>query len=101
MIVLILILNLGISLTVLFSIRKGKIVKYSRLLKYINIAQIVSILLVLILFVFLMVDLYTAQPIINDGRALGLWTIFIYASLGIIVLIFNVVILLLNWFSKK
>lgn len=48
-----------------------------------------------------MIDLITVQPIINDGRTLGILLMLIYALIGVIVLIFNVVILLLNHFSKK
>jgi hypothetical protein len=101
MIVLIFILNLFISLAVLFFIKKRKVIKYSSFLKYVNITQIISILLVPILFVFLMIDLNTAQPIINDGRAFGIYLFFIYALFGIIVLILNTIILLINYFSHK
>jgi hypothetical protein len=99
MIVFILILNFIISCGVLFFIKTGKVIKYSRVLQYINVTQIISILLVPILFIFLMIDLNTQQPIINDGRALGILLVLIYALLGIIVFMLNVVILLLNRFS--
>ena len=90
MILFIIILNLVISLAVLFLIRKGKIVKYSRIFKYINIVHISSIGLLVFL------DLY-----IVENRASGIFLFFIYALLGAIVLILNVIFLLRNYFSKK
>ena len=86
---IIILLNLGISRIVLFLIRKGKIVKYSRFLKYINIIHIISIGL-LILFDFCFVE----------SREDAICSFFIYALLGIIVLILNLVFLLLNRFFK-
>ena len=97
MILFILAINLMISFAVLLLIKKGKINKYACLLRYVNVIQLISILLVPILFILLMFDL----PIINDGRAFGILLLLIYGLLGIIVLILNTAILFINYFSHK
>jgi hypothetical protein len=90
MIVFIIILNLIISLGVLFLIKKGAIIKYSCFLKYVNITQVISILL----FVSISFCKFV------DDRLSAIYLFFIYVLLSIIVFIVNAVILLIN-FSRK
>jgi len=97
MILYLAVFNLLISFGVLFLIKKGKIKKYCNILRYVNITQIIAILLIPIILIFLMIDLEAKQPIINDGRGFGILTFFIYALLGIVIFIINVVIVLFNW----
>jgi hypothetical protein len=102
MILFIIVVNLIVSLIILNLIKKGKIKKYCKILRCLNKAQVISVLLSPILFIILMIDLYSEHSIFdNDGRVGGILLLFIYALLGIIVFIFNVVILFLNHFSHK
>lgn len=94
-------LNSIISLIALSWIKRGVIIKYTYILRCVNVVQLVLLLFIPLSGVFLMIDLFTPPPIIENGRALGLWITLIYALLGILVFIFNVVILLINRCSKN
>jgi hypothetical protein len=93
MILFILIFNFIISFGGLFLIKKEKIIKYSRVLQYANIVQIILCLFIILL-------LFGFFSIVND-RVSAIFLFLIYAILSITILIFNLVILLLNHFSKR
>ena len=89
MILLILILNLVLSLIVLQLIKDGKIVKYNRILKYLNMFHIIA----LCLLVFF--DLCMAE---SRGGAMSAF--LLYVPIASIVFIFNISVLLLNRFFR-
>ena len=93
------ILNFSSSLGVLFLIKKGKIVKYSRILRYVNIAQVILILFLPILFIVSIIDMY--YTIFNHERTLDILMMLFYTILGAVVFMFNVIIILLNYYYKS
>ena len=97
---LIIIFNLVVSMTTLLLVKIKKTIKHARVLMCVNITQIVIQLLIFIICVFLIFFTSPEHPIINDGRSLGIWETFIHAVSGILVLLFNIIILL-NDISKN
>lgn len=89
MIVLVFPIYLLTSLIVLFLIKKKKVVKYARLLKYVNIVHIISVGL------FFLFGLYFVED-----RGGAICHFFTYVLWGTIVFLIDVVVLLLNRFSK-
>ena len=81
------------SLRVLFAVKKGQIVKNTRFLKYINVIHLIAACL-FYLFVFLILPLF-------GGRDEFVTAFFIYALLGAATLIGNIVVLLINKFTKN
>lgn len=93
---LIIVFNLVVSMTTLLLVKVKKNVKYAHVLMCVNITQIVLQLLIFIICEFLIFFTSPEHPIINDGRALGIWETFIHAILGVIVLSLNIILLLKN-----
>ncbi len=93
--------NLVISMTMLLLLKTKKIGNHTCVLTYVNAIQIVLHLLIFITCGVLLSVTSPERPIINNGRALGIWTTFIYTILGVVVLLFNIVILLVNRFKNK
>lgn len=85
-----LIFNFIISFLGLLLVKKRKIIKYARVLQYANI-----VLIILCLFIILLLFSFV------DSRVDAIRCFFIYILVGVVVLIFNIVILLLNYFSKE
>ena len=81
------------SLRVLFAVKKGQIVKNTRFLKYINVIHLIAACL-FYLFVFLILPLF-------GGRDEFATAFFIYALVGAAALISNIVVLLINKFTKN
>ena len=98
--ILIFVLNLAVYIATRLLIKSGKIVKHINLLKSVVVIQEVFLLLMPIAHLLLFVDLFTTQLIV-DTRAWGLWIAFVYIILGIIGVLFDIVILLMNRFSQK
>jgi hypothetical protein len=81
------------SLRVLFAVKKGQIVKSTRFLKYINVIHLIAACL-FYLFVILIIPWF-------GGRDEFVTAFFIYALFGAAALISNVVVLLINKFTKN
>ena len=81
------------SLRVLFAVKKGQIVKNTRFFKYINVLNLIAACL-FYLFVFVILSWF-------GGRDEFVTAFFIYASFGTATLISNIVILLINKFTKN
>ncbi len=94
MMLLIIVFNLLVSMTTLLLVKIKKNVKHTRVLMCVNITQIVLQLLIFIICEFLIYFTSPEHPIINDGRALGIWETFFHAISGVVVLFFNIIILL-------
>ena len=88
MILLIPAVIVAISVVMLLAIKKGRIVKHARVLKYINVAHLIAACL-FYLFVFLILPLF-------GGRDEFATAFFIYALFGAAALISNIVVLLIN-----
>ena len=88
MILLIPAVIVAISVVMLLAIKKGRIVKHARFLKYINMAHLIAACL-FYLFVFLILPLF-------GGRDEFATAFFIYALFGAAALISNIVVLLIN-----
>ena len=97
--ILIFVLNLAVYIATRLLIKSGKIVKHINLLKGEVVIQEVFLLMMPIVYLLLFVDLFTTQLIV-DARVWGLWIASIYIILGLIGALFDVVILLINFFSK-
>ena len=88
MILLIPAVIVAISVVMLLAVKKGRIVKRTRFLKYINVVHLIAACL-LILFLFLILPLF-------GGRDEMITAFFIYALFGTATLISNIVVLLIN-----
>ena len=88
MILLIPAVIVAISVVMLLAIKKGRIVKHARFLKYINVAHLIAACL-FYLFLFLILPLF-------GGRDEFVTAFFIYALFGAAALISNIVVLLIN-----
>lgn len=93
--------NIVISMIMLLLLKTKKIGNHTCIIMYVNTMQIVLHLLIFITCGILLSLTSPEHPIINNGRALGIWTTFIYTILGIVVLLFNIVMLLVNRFKNK
>jgi len=93
--------NIIISMIMILLLKIKKIGKHTCILTYVNVIQIVLHLLIFITCGVLVSVTSPEHPIINNGRALGIWTTFIYIILGVVVLSFNIIILLVNRFKNK
>ena len=98
---LIIVFNLVVSMTTLLLVKIKKNVKHARVLMCVNITQIVLQLLIFIICKFLIFFTSPEHPIINDGRAFGMWETFIHTLLGVVVLFFNIILLLKNHKEAK
>ena len=93
MILLIPAVIIAISVVMLLAVKKGRIVKHTRFLKYINVLNLIAACL-FYLFVFLIISWF-------GGRDEFVTAFFIYASFGTATLVSNIVVLLINKFTKN
>jgi hypothetical protein len=80
------------SLRVLFDVKNGRIVKNPRFLKYINEIHLIAAC-IYFLFLLLVIPMF-------GGRGEIIATFFIYALFGVTTLISNIVVLLINRYTK-
>lgn len=93
MIIIIPIILVLISEVMLYFIKMGRIVKYARFLKIVNIVHLIAVCLLLV-FLFLILPLF-------GGRDEALMAFFIYFLFGAAALIGNIVVLLKNICRKS
>ena len=93
MILLIPAVIVAISVVMLFAIKKGRIVKHTRFLKYINVIHLIAACL-LILFLFLILSWF-------GGRDEFVTAFFIYVLFGAATLTSNIVVFLVNRCTKN
>ena len=101
MMIFIMMFNIAISMIMLLLLKTKKIGNHTCIIKYVNTIQIGLHLLIFITCGVLLSVTSPKHPIINNGRALGIWTTFICTILGVVVLLFNIVMLLVNRFKNK
>lgn len=93
MILLIPAVIVAISVVMLFAVKKGQIVKNTRFLKYINVIHLIAACF-FYLFVFVILPWF-------GGRDEFVTAFFIYTPLWMATLISNIVVLLINKFTKN
>ena len=93
MILIIFAINVIISLLMLFAIWKGKIIKHSRFLKYVNVIHLIAVCLWLLTLPLFDVFMW--------GKGEAILIFFIYALFGVTSLISNIVVLLCQYINKN
>lgn len=96
MLILIPIFNFLISCRMLVRIKEEKIVKGARILKWLNWTQIAMLAFWPLSLLYLSFDWYFCDFLNNFGRMEFISLSFIYAGIGFIVLVANVIGLIVN-----
>jgi len=93
MILIIFTISVVISLLMLFAIRKGKIIRHPRFLKYVNVIHLIAASQYLLFF--------PLAEVLMWGRGEAILFFFIYSLFGVTALISNIVVLVIQYVSRN